>query len=406
MTFTIALLFAPALAPLAAGDPQQQNEPQQYQAQTGYQRAMRLLDERRYEQAAKVFAELAAQKGKDAEGALYWQAFSQAKIGELQQALGALETLQSQSSKDAARWKVQAAALALELRSKLGWAGSRDTAKLSDDDQLRLLALDGLMQTDPDKALPAIEKVLAGSAAPAVKERALFLLTQSGNPKSRELLIKAARDNSNPDLQIRAIRMLGFLDQSGSDLLGGLYNESLSQEARLNLLRAMMIRNDRARLVGLLKSEKDSGLRREVVRQLGLLGEKKELASIYASEIDAIVRREILQALAMTKAVDEITAALRTEKDPAVKARGVQSLGMIGKQDEKATALLTEFYAAGTPDVKRAAMDALLMQGNVKVLADLARKETDPEMKRRLVQRLAAMRSKEANDLFLELLNK
>ena len=46
------------------------------------------------------------------------------------------------------------------------------------------------------------------------------------------------------------------------------------------------------------------------------------------------------------------------------------------------------------------------MQQNAKALVDIARKETDPNMKREVVQRLAMMKSKEATDYMMEVLNK
>jgi hypothetical protein len=54
--------------------------------------------------------------------------------------------------------------------------------------------------------------------------------------------------------------------------------------------------------------------------------------------------------------------------------------------------------------VKRAVADALASQENAPALVALARKETDPAMRRELVRRLSRMRSKEANDYMAELL--
>ena len=41
-----------------------------------------------------------------------------------------------------------------------------------------LLALRGVMQSDPDKGVPIIEKMLAGGASPRVRDRALFVLSR------------------------------------------------------------------------------------------------------------------------------------------------------------------------------------------------------------------------------------
>jgi hypothetical protein len=46
------------------------------------------------------------------------------------------------------------------------------------------------------------------------------------------------------------------------------------------------------------------------------------------------------------------------------------------------------------------------MQRDAKVLVDLARKESDLNLKRAIVERLANMKSKESTDYLLELLSK
>ena len=57
--------------------------------------------------------------------------------------------------------------------------GQPVSAELQNDEELKLLALRGVMQTDPDKGLPIIEKMLAGGATPRVRDRALFVLARA-----------------------------------------------------------------------------------------------------------------------------------------------------------------------------------------------------------------------------------
>ncbi len=66
------------------------------------------------------------------------------------------------------------------------------------------------MQSDPDRALPYIDKLLHGPGSPKLKDRALFVLMQSGSDKAAQVLLSVAKDSKDPDLQIRAIRYLGM----------------------------------------------------------------------------------------------------------------------------------------------------------------------------------------------------
>ena len=104
------------------------------------------------------------------------------------------------------RWLKDAKALEVEVRQASGQAVSPDA---QNDEELKLLALRGIMQSDPERALPMIEKVLAGNGSVKLRENALFVLSQSRTPKAREIIAGIAKGGANPDLQLRAVRYLG-----------------------------------------------------------------------------------------------------------------------------------------------------------------------------------------------------
>ena len=79
------------------------------------------------------------------------------------------------------------------------------------DDDLKLLALRGLMQSDPERAVPMVEQILSGNSSIKVKENALFVLSQSRSARAHEILGNVAKGGSNPDLQMKAIRYLGAM---------------------------------------------------------------------------------------------------------------------------------------------------------------------------------------------------
>ena len=71
------------------------------------------------------------------------------------------------------------------------------------------MAMQALQNTDPEQAVPMLEKLLDGTASPRLKERALFVLAQSNSPRAREVLTNIAKGSSTPELQSRAIQYLG-----------------------------------------------------------------------------------------------------------------------------------------------------------------------------------------------------
>jgi len=197
---TVVLLLALALAPAAW-------EAEQKEATTDrdYERAMKAIDNRQYEEALRYLATVEAAKGAKADGALYWKAYSEAKLGDLQKAMAALKALEAYKE---SRWQNDAKALEMELKQRMGQPVAPESA--GPDEDLKLMALNSLMQTDPEKSVPVLEKVLNGSASPRLKERALFVLSQSDSAKARQVIAGIAKGSSNPDLQRKALHNLAI----------------------------------------------------------------------------------------------------------------------------------------------------------------------------------------------------
>ena len=76
------------------------------------------------------------------------------------------------------------------------------------------------------------------------------------------------------------------------------------------------------------------------------------------------------------------------------------------KKEVSADDLAALYAIEPETSVRNGILDALFSQGSAKQIVDVARKESDPELKRRAVQRLSNMKSKEAMDFLMELLIK
>ena len=101
-------------------------------------------------------------------------------------------------------------------------------------------------------------------------------------------------------------------------------------------------------------------------------------------------------------AADKMLEIAKTEKDPKVRSEAIRSLAM-----SRSTSLdtLAQLYTSDTdPKAKRELINGLHSRGDAKPLIDLAKKESDPAMKKYIVERLSNMRSKEATDYMMELL--
>jgi hypothetical protein len=359
------------------------------------------LDDDRYDQAAAKFKELAALNGPQTDAALYWKAYAENHQGKKDSAQATLADLKTRFPQS--RWTKDAAALELEVKQSTGRPASPES---QGDEELKLLALQGIMNNDPERAIPILEKRLNGTGSPREKSKALFVIAQSGSPQAQEILEKVARGQSNPDLQRKAVEYLGmFGGEKSKKTLGEVYASSKDEAVKRAVLRSYMMSGDRLGLFTAAKNERDESLKREAIRQLGLTGGHSELQQLYQSESSTEIRREILQGFFLGGDSQKLVQVAQSEKDAELRRTAIRNLGLMGGGESSKA--LQEIYAKETDrSLKEEVLNAYFLQGNAGALVAIARLEKDPGLKKRAVEKLSLMGSKEANDYLMELLQK
>src|SRR6266487_2131338 len=351
-----------------------------------YEDGREALDEDRYDQAQAKFKQLADLNGPQTDAALYWKAYAENKLGKRDVALATIADLKKRFPQS--RWQKDANVLELEVKQSSG-----QSVKPGDqsDEELKMLAIQGLMNSDPERALPLLEKVLNGSASPREKSKALFVIAQS---------------QSNPDLQRKAVEYLGLFGGAQSkQTLAEVYASGADASVKHAILRSYMIGGDREHLFAAAKGEKDESLRREAIRQLGLVHGTSELEQLYQTETSSDVRREILQAFFLAGDAQKLVQAAQSEKDPEVRRAAIRNLGLI-RSDDSAKALQTIYSKESDRGLRGEVLNAYFLQGNAAAIVAIARSEKDPELRKVAVQKLSLMHSKEATDYLMELLQK
>lgn len=359
------------------------------------------LDEDRYDQAESKFKQLADMNGPQTDAALYWKAYAQNRMGKRDSALATIADLKKRFPQS--RWQKDASALQIEVQQSTGQPAHPESQT---DDELKMLAIQGLMNSDPERAMPLLEKVLNGSGSPRTKSKALFVMAQSGSPQSREILGKIARGQSNPELQRKAVEYLGIFGGAESrKTLAEVYASSSDASVKHAILRSYMIGGDHERLFAAAKGEKDESLRREAIRQLGLVHGTSELEQLYQTETSTDVRREILQAFFLSGDSAKLLQAAQSEKDIELRRAAIRNLGLVHSNDSGKA--LQAIYAKETDrETREEVLNAFFLQGNASALVAVARGEKDPELKKTAVQKLSLMNSKEGTEFLMELLQK
>lgn len=368
-----------------------------------YDRGQSALQQRQYEQAITRFDQAIAAKGTRTDGALYWKAFAQFKLGRSADANATLATLQ-QNHKDS-KYLSDAKALEADIKRK---AGQPARPENEDDEDLKLLALQGLINSDPERAVPLVQGVLASAGSLKLKERALFVLAQSNSAQAHAILVNTAK-NGTPDLQSKAINYLGFSrgregGKTTTAELMDIYNASQNDDVKRAIIRAFGSSGDRAALVSVISGTTVNTLRNEAVNQLGSAQGQAELLALYQKETNKELRMQILSTLGSMGAYDPIINVAKTERDAELRSRAIRSLGYM--RAERSGQALIDIYGTLTEVAdKKAVISGLANQNNAEALIAIARKETTWELKKTIVERLTNMpKNKAAQDYLMEII--
>ena len=333
----------PAIAPMPPMPPMR---PFKFNYESGgsYESGKSALDNHNYEKAVEIFDRVINAKTPStrADGAYYWKAYALNKLGKRDEALAALAELAKQFPQSS--WLNDAKALQAEVQQGKGQPISPENQA---DEDLKLYAINALINSDADRAVPLLEGLLSNpKMSPRLKERALFVLAQSRSDKAHDIVGRYAKGGSNPDLQLAAVQYLGTYRSKES-------------------------------------------------RQL--------LADVYGSVSDVNVKRAVLRSFEMSRDIDHLSSIAKTEQNVDLRREAIRQLGNI--RDEQAVASLAAAYSSETDRENKAdILRALRNQQAVKQIIECARKETDPELKRDAVRILSEMRSKEATDFLMEIL--
>jgi HEAT repeat protein len=365
-----------------------------------YERARQEIERAQWAQAVQQFTMLAQAKAPRADAATYWRAYALDKMNRHTDALATVGELFK--AFPSSRWIPDAKALELQVRQRAGQA----VAVESGDDELKLLAIQGLQQVAPERAVPLLVKVINDVGSLRLKERALFVLAQSAAPEARTTIEKVATGGSNPELQLKAVQYIAMSNQPGRmTVLNSLYTAASDLEVKRQVLRGFAMAGDRQRVLNAAQSEKSPELRTEAVRQLGFLGARVELWQMYQKEPAVEVKEVILNSLAMSGATPRLAEIATSERNPGLRIKAVRALGMMGG-DSGVETLLNIYGKENDVQVRRSVIEALSFHANGDVLVNLARKETNPELRRELVRRLSFSPSPAAVEYLTEILNK
>jgi len=401
-----------------------------------YKAGTKALDSREWQKAVAAFDEVIAQDGERVDGALYWTAYALDKLGRPSEALAALDKLKRRFPNS--RWLKEAQALEIEVRQAAGNPADPDQQA---DDELKLIAINALLHVEPERALPMIEKLLETSGSSELGEHALFVLSQSGSPRAREILASIVKGQRNPELRLEAIHYVAHLmpepghgpdpdhdsdarirtrsraraANESMQLLSETYAETTDRAVKQAILESFAIAGDLDRVLEAARHEVDEALRTTAIESLAMgLGAlpaeqrsrvQQEMLKLYREEANVELKQALLRSMAFGGDPDAFIELARSETEPELRRHAIRHLGLL-PEGKTAELLVSMYTSESDATVKAEIIQALALQQNAGALIDLARNETDRALRRQLVEGLTMVDSEEATDFLLELLEK
>ena len=378
-------------APWAQADP----------ADSLYRIAREALNAGEYRRAAQLFARLSREfpTSQYRSDANYWRAFALYRIGgiaDLHEALQALDSAGAISARvanasatsDARSMAIgngmvrdqsnvrafvrfnsrssdsEAAVLAMRIRGALAARGdataAAQVARMADgsatscddeDAQLRIEALNALVQMDPKNAEPAIAKVLArrDACAAPLRRGALALVARTSDAHTTDLLISAAKTDPAIEVRAEAIRLLGRApDDRATATLTEIATTSDKPPLQRIAVRALAAQESPAARQSIRSLMARTDLPADVrITALHYAGKSDlqvaDLAKMYDASADRSTRDEIISLLEQRQepaAADKLIDVARTSTDPSLRRRAIEALTR--KRDPRTAKLLTD----------------------------------------------------------------
>lgn len=262
------------------------------------------------------------------------------------------------------------------------------SAARDDTEELKIAALEALITAPAERALPLVNKVLAGDHSNEVKERALFILSQIEAPEAQSTLLRFAREE-NGTLRAEAIRMIGIGgDEETLASLGAIYQDG-DREARDAVLEAYLIAGDKQAVFEVAANADNENDFEEAVNMLGAMGARNELRELRSR---TGMSEALIDAYAVSGDLETLREAALDSSNVELQTQAIEALGIVGGEQVDTT--LVEIYqGAASDEIREAALGGLLISGHDAGVLALYRASDNSAEKKELLEYLVMMGS-------------
>ncbi|MFP5265231.1 MAG: HEAT repeat domain-containing protein [Blastocatellia bacterium] len=353
------------------------------------------------------------------DSALYWLAYALKNQGKFQEADRVLERLIKEFP--ASTWANDAKAMRVEIAPGVGkTADLVKEAKFGATDDIRIVALQGLLAADPQQALALLLDVLnpQSKASKHVKEASVTLLGNIDSQQATSALINIARNE--PDARLRTKALMG-LERADDESALGLLKEAAvtSDDPQVTMAALYSISQHGGQGGTELLSEIARTARSAKARQQAVTWLTRrqgdnitdQLINIYHANQDVEVKKEVLTSLGQIdnqRAVDFIARSIENTEDMGVRRHAVFQLAP--RHIDRAAEALAQWYDLEKQEEVKGEILSALGQSKqkqaLKKLIAVAKNDPSPGMRQKAISLIGGSDDPEALQFLRELTNK
>lgn len=305
------------------------------------------------------------------------------------------------------------------LGRNLGYSDTDDLPQeCREDAETQLAALNALINMNADRALPVLREVMQrrDECSVVLRRRAVFLIADKQSPETVDLLLEAA--NSDPDIEVRrqAVFWLSEVDDPRAvDALARFVTESDDNEVRERAIFALSQHGSPRAMEVVRGVARDQSvptrLRERAIFWLAEEGSREDVESLKAmfnQETDPKIAERILFSVGQTERPEDarwlMSVAADENRDPELRSKAIFWAAEAGISANE----LGQLYGRiQNRQIKERIIFGLAESeepGAIDRLIQIARTETDSELRTKAIFWLGNSDDERAADVLLEIL--
>jgi outer membrane protein assembly factor BamD (BamD/ComL family) len=400
-----------------------------------YRSARSALTDGNYDRAAELFRSIRQRYPKSTytPDAYYWEAFSLYKSEEYGKAR---EILKEQITKyPKAATAQDAKSLLARLNGiivkttgnpEIGVEVSK-TAKASvgqgcpngdDDDDMRVAALNAVLNMNADQALPLLKRIIEkkDACSAGLRRKAVFLISQKRNAETEDILLSVARNDPDKEVRSQAVFWLSQVNtEKATSMLEDILRTSNDSEVRDKAIFALSQQNN-ARAQKALRDYASNQNAPQELREKAVfwIGQRRGdenaefLKDLYAKERSQELKDKIIFSLSQQKGNESWLMAQAMNENESMEVRK-KALFWAGQSRNTSLAELTGLYDKIT---NRELKDQLIFvysqrrePAAVDKMMDIAKNEKDRELRKKALFWLGQSKDPRVADFLMQLIN-